>query len=128
MRRFELTDEQYALLEPHLPQNEGAGRRWEEHRRILNGLLWKLSTGTSWRDIPERYGPWETIYGRHVSWRRDGTWARIVHALQVQLDAAGAIDWEQWNVDGTSIRASRAAGGARKKGARTAAANPTIMA
>jgi transposase len=123
LRRFELTDEQYALVETYLPRNEGAGRRWEEHRRILNGLLWKLSTGASWRDIPERYGPWETIYGRHVTWRRDGTWKRILQALQVKLDAAGEIDWEQWNVDGTSIRASRAAGGARKKGAPMAAAN-----
>ena len=128
MRRFELTDEQYALLEPHLPHNEGAGRRFEEHRRILNGLLWKLATGAAWRDIPERYGAWQTIYSRHVTWRRDGTWKRIVQALQVTLDAAGEIDWEQWNIDGTSIRASRAAGGARKKGALIAAANPRTMA
>lgn len=127
MRRFELTDEQYALLEPYLPQSEGPGRPWEEHRRILNGLFWKLSTGASWRDIPERYGPWETIYSRYTAWRSEGRWDQMLQALQAKLDVQGQIDWEQWNMDSTSIRASRAAGGARKKGAKRLALNQTTM-
>jgi transposase len=119
MRRHELSDEQFAQLAPLLPVPGSPGRPWAEHRRILNGLFWKLHTGAQWRDIPERDGPWKTIYDRHVRWRRDGTWDRILQALQVQLDAEGRIDWEQWCSDGTSIRASRAAAGARKKGGAT---------
>ncbi len=58
MRRHELTDEQYVLLEPYLPKpSRAGGHPWAEHRRILNGLFWKLHTGAQWRDIPERYGP-----------------------------------------------------------------------
>ena len=119
MRRHELSDEQFARLAPFLPAPGTPGRPWAAHRRILNGLFWKLHTGAQWRDIPERYGPWKTIYERHVRWRRDGTWARILQALPMQLDADGRIDWEQWCIDGTSIRASRAAAGARKKGGAT---------
>ena len=66
VRRYELNDDQFALLEPHLPTQQGPGRPWEDHRRILNGLFWKLCSGASWRDIPERYGPWQTIYDRYV--------------------------------------------------------------
>ena len=116
MRRYELSDEQYELIEPMLPKAGGKGRPWADHRQVLNGLFWKFSSGASWRDIPERYGPWQTIYERYTAWRADGTWERIVQALQVKLDATGHINWAQWNIDSTLIRASRAAAGARKKG------------
>lgn len=115
MARHELTDAQFALIAPLLPIAPRRGRPWKDHRPVLNGLFWKLNTGVPWRDIPERYGPWQTIYDRFVVWRRDGTWERILAALQVHLDDHGLLDWQQWNVDGTQIRASRAAGGARKK-------------
>lgn len=75
-----------------------------------------MRTGAPWRDIPERYGPWQTLYDRFIFWRRAGTWMRMLHALQVELDANGQLDWEQWNIDGTSIRATRAAAGARRDG------------
>jgi transposase len=113
MRRYELSDDQFALLEPYLPSDGGVGRPWSPHRQILNGLFWKLRSGAPWRDIPERYGPWQTIYDRYVLWRRDGTWDKMMQALQLKLDEQGKIDWEQWNVDSTVIRASRAAAGAR---------------
>lgn len=116
MRRFELTDEQFALLIPLLPPRARVGRPRADDHTVLNGLLWKLATGASWRDIPERYGPWQTLYERFTAWRADGAWDRIVAALQSQLDAAGQIDWSQFNIDGTSIRAGRHAGGAAKKG------------
>lgn len=115
MARHELTDAQFALIEPLLPTAPRRGRPWKDHRVVLNGLFWKLNTGVPWRDIPERYGSWKTIYDRYVFWRRDGTWERIVTALQAQLDQNGHLDWQQWNIDGTQIRASRAAAGARKK-------------
>lgn len=120
MRRHELTDEQFALMEPLLPRAKGAGHPWHPHRPLVNGLFWRLRTGAQWRDIPERYGPWQTIYDRFRRWVRDGTWDRILLALQLKLDEKGEIDWEQWALDGTSIRASRPAAGARKKGGQRA--------
>ena len=62
MRRHELTDEQFTLIEPYLPKGgPKGGHPWADHHRILNGSLWKLHTGAQWRDIPERYGSWKTI-------------------------------------------------------------------
>jgi transposase len=65
LRRHELTDEQFTMLKPYLPPGGTVGHPWDDHRRILNGIFWKLHTGAQWRDIPERYGPWSTIYDRH---------------------------------------------------------------
>ncbi len=117
MRRHELTDEQFEVLEPYLPcSGPKGGHPWAEHRRILNGLFWKLHTGAQWRDIPERYGPWSTIYDRYRRFCQEGRFACMLVALRASLDERGQLDWEQWWVDSTSIRASRAAAGARKKG------------
>jgi transposase len=126
MRRYELTDEQFALLEPFLPtMGPQGGHPWSEHRRILNGLFWKLRSGAPWRDIPRRYGPWSTVYDRYRTWCQDGRFVCMLVALRATLDAQGLLDWQQWWVDGTNIRASRAAAGARKKGGQ-AANQPTM--
>jgi transposase len=117
LRRHELTEGQYQAIQQLLPENGDRGGQWRDHHRILNGLLWRLRTGCPWRDIPDRYGPWSTIYDRFRRWSRDGTLDRILEALQVRLDQAGQIDWELFCIDGTSIRASRAAAGAGKRGA-----------
>ena len=120
MRRYELTDEQFALLEPYLPtMGPQGGHPWSEHRRILNGLFWKLRSGAPWRDIPQRYGPWSTVYDRYRTWCQQGRFACMLVALRATLDHQGLLDWQQWWVDGTNIRASRAAAGARKKGGQT---------
>jgi transposase len=117
MRRHELTDQQFELLEPYLPRTgPKGGHPWAEHRQILNGLFWKLHTGAQWRDIPERYGCWSTIYDRYRRWCQEGRFTCMLVALRASLDQRGQLDWEQWWVDSTSIRASRAAAGARKKG------------
>jgi transposase len=120
MRRYELTDEQFALLEPYLPtMGAQGGHPWSEHRRILNGLFWKLRSGAPRRDIPQRYGPWSTVYDRYRTWCQQGRFACMLVALRATLDHQGLLDWQQWWVDGTNIRASRAAAGARKKGGQT---------
>jgi transposase len=116
MHRHELTDAQYALVEPYMPKTgSDGGHPWAEHRRILNGILWRLHTGAPWRDLPARYGPWQTVYDRYRVFCQDGRFACILVALRASLDAQGLLDWEQWWLDSSSIRASRAAAGARKK-------------
>ena len=91
---------------------------------MLDGVLWVLKTGAQWRDLPDRFGPWKTVYGRFARWRDDGTLDRAVAKLQRDLDRDGLIDWTAFCVDSTTVRASRAAAGARKGGAR-AAEQPT---
>ena len=117
MARYELTDEQYALMAPELPTNDGkTGHPYNPHRPIINGIFWRLHAGAAWPDIPERYGNWKTIYDRYTTWRRNGIWNGILKALQAKLDAQGNIDWEQWSLDGTIVRAHRVAAGAEKNG------------
>jgi transposase len=114
MRRGELTDEQWEKLQPLLPpQKPKRGRPAEDHRRILNGILWILRTGAPWRDLPERYGPHGTVSSRFYRWRVAGIWQRILEALQQQADATGQINWEVHSVDGTVIRAHQHAAGAK---------------
>lgn len=125
MARYEVTDEQWELLEGLFPK-QGRGGQWLDHRTMLNGMLWILRSGAPWRDLPQRYGKWQSVYDRFNRWRRDGTFDRVLKALQIRLDKQGKIDWDLWLVDGTNIRASRAAAGARKVGARKkSAATPT---
>ena len=115
--RGELTDKAWAQLAPLLPRNGRRGQPWADHRRVINGILWKLRTGAPWRDLPERYGPWKTCYDRLVRWRRDGTWDRLLAHAQTQSDAVGELVWEV-SIDSTTIRAHRHAAGARKRPAR----------
>ena len=111
-RRHELTDTEWARLEPLLPPRKpGAPRK--DDRPVVHGILWKLATGAPWRDLPERYGPWQSVYTRFRRWTRAGVWDRIFAAVQRQADAAGAIDWELHFVDGTVIRAHQHAAGAK---------------
>jgi transposase len=114
--RFDLTDAQWAVLEPLLPKPAKAGRppKWNK-RQLIDGIRWRTRTGSPWRDIPPEYGRWQTVYGLFRRWQRDGTWAQILAALQAQADAAGLICWEV-NVDSTVMRAHQHAAGARKKG------------
>jgi transposase len=114
MRRGELTDEQWEKLRPLLPpQKPKIGRPAEDHRRILNGILWILRTGAPWRDLPERYGPHGTVSSRFYRWQQAGIWQSILQALQQQSDADGGIDWEKHSVDSTIIRAHQHAAGAK---------------
>lgn len=118
MRRYELTDEQWTVIEPLLPK-AATGRPLNVPRQMLNAMFWVLRSGAPWRDLPERFGPWQTVYHHFNSWRRRGVFGQILAALQVRLDAEGRIDWDLWCVDGTMVRASRSAAGAGKKGAAT---------
>ena len=119
MARHGLKDEQWVLIEDMFPQNGlGPGRPWQDHRKIVSGMLWVLTAGAPWRDLPAEFGPWQTVYERFNSYRADGTFDRIVERLQVRMDERGLIDWDLFCVDGSSVRANRAASGAEKGGRR----------
>lgn len=118
MRRYELSDDQWDAIAPLLPAAAKTGRPRRDARQTLNGVFWKLCSGAAWRDVPERYGPWRTVNDRFCRYRDDGTLDRILRSLRLRLDASGHIDYSTWMIDGTVIRASRAASGARKKGTR----------
>ena len=85
MRRHELSDEEWAIIQPLLP-NKPRGVPRVDDRRVLNGILWRFRTGAPWRDIPERYGPRTTLYNRFVRWRAAGVWDRILAAVSEAYD------------------------------------------
>ena len=113
VRRHELTDQAWAEIAPLLPATGRPGGQWANHRQVLNGILWKLATGVPWRDLPERYGPWQTCYERFRRWQADGTWQRLLAHAQTRSDAVGEVDWDVV-VDATIVRAHQHAAGARK--------------
>ena len=118
MRRYELSNRLWDRLKrvlPHPTHHGGKGHPCKPHRDLINGILWILHTGAPWRDLPERYGPWQTVYDRFNRWRKDGNWARILDALLLGLDRAGGIDRDLWCVDSTISRAHVSAAGAKKK-------------
>ncbi|KOT99158.1 transposase [Streptomyces rimosus subsp. pseudoverticillatus] len=85
--------------------------------------MFRARTGVPWPDLPERYGPWQTVYERHRRWSADGTWQRTLAELQIEADAGdpdGALARElerEWavNLDSTSCRAHQHAAGARHR-------------
>ncbi|WSU71082.1 IS5 family transposase [Streptomyces sp. NBC_01102] len=116
MRRHELSDAEWEFVRALLPEPL-RGRKRLDDRRILNGIVWKFRTGTAWRDVPERYGPWATLHTRFRRWAADGTFDRMLRTAQAEADAAGDIDWLV-SVDSTIVRAHQHAAGARKGGLR----------
>jgi transposase len=115
MHRFDLQDWQWALIADLFPSNDGKpGEPWKDHRTVMNGMFHVLHTGCPWRDMPDRYGKCKTVYDRFNRYRRDGTFDAILQRLRARLDKLGRIDWDFWCFDGTSVRAARAAAGAKK--------------
>jgi len=114
--RADLTDAQWAVLEPLLPAGRKPGRppKWTK-RQLINGIRWRVRAGAPWRDVPPQYGPWQTVYGLFRRWQRAGTWRQVLTGLQARADAAGLITWDV-SVDSTVARAHQHAAGACKKG------------
>ncbi|WP_376700818.1 IS5 family transposase [Micromonospora echinospora] len=115
-RRFDLTDVQWAVLEPLLPTPKRPGRPslWSR-RQLIDGIRWRIRVGAPWRDVPPQYGSWSAVYALFRRWQRDGTWKQVLTALQAVADAAGRITWDV-SVDSTITRAHQHAAGARKRG------------
>jgi len=103
--RFDLSDEEWGLLEPLMPKARKRARK--DDRKVLNAIFYVLRTGMPWRDLPERYGPYTTAYNRFNRWSRRGIWKRIFDAL-----AAKSRD-SLFLIDSTIVKAHRAASGAK---------------
>ncbi|WP_373565511.1 IS5 family transposase [Actinosynnema pretiosum] len=112
--RADLTDAQWALLQPLLPVGAKPGRppKWSK-RRLIDGIRWRVRVGAPWRDVPPDYGPWQTVYGVFRRWQRAGVWQAILTALQARADAEDVIVWDV-SADSTVARAHQHAAGARK--------------
>ena len=112
--RHDLTDEQWAYLEPLLPdRTPQRGGRWVDHRQIIDGVLWRTRSGCTWRDLPPQYGNWKTVYNRHRRWSGDGTWRMVLDSLRVDCDLVDDAGELMVSVDSTVIRAHHHAAGAR---------------
>ena len=99
-----MTDAQWALIEPLLPSSKGKrSRPFRDHRQVVEGIVHRYRTGCPWRDVPDRFGPWKTLWKRHARFSKDGTWDRILERLLAEADAAGHIDW-RLSLDSTVSR------------------------
>ncbi|MFI0773120.1 IS5 family transposase [Streptomyces sp. NPDC021218] len=116
MGRGDLSDAEWERLRPFLPVSNGRCGRWRDHRQVIDGILHRVRTGVQWRDLPERFGPWKTVYERHRQWSADGTWERLLQQVQAAADAVGDIDWDI-AVDSTIVRAHQHAAGAHRSAA-----------
>ena len=106
-RGEELTDEQWVLLEPLLPElprrDDGRGRPWRSQREVLNGVLWILRSGARWQDWPGSFPPYQTCHRRYQGWVRSGALRDILEVLAEDLRERGQIDFSECYVDGTFI-------------------------
>src|ERR1035437_5863329 len=125
MARTFLTEPMWARLEPLLPREQGGmGRPRLDNRPIVEAILWKHRTGAPWSDLPESFGPWNTVFTRFNRWNRNRVWQRVLEALR------GEADCEWVMVDGTVIRAHQHAAGvkgrptSKRLGARAAVFRP----
>lgn len=119
MHREGLTDQEWQQLAPLLPQRTSRrGRPRRADRLLIEGMLWIARTGAPWRDLPARFGPWQTVYHRFTTWRRAGVWEQALQTLQGLADQRGKLDWSSAAVDGSVVRAHVHAAGARHQPAR----------
>ena len=108
MRRHELTDEQWTTIESHLPgKRSDPGRTAKDNRLFVNAVFWIARTGAPWRDLPERFGPWDTVYKRFSRWCKRGVWGQVLEAI------GGDIELSHLLLDSTIVRAHQHAAGAK---------------
>lgn len=115
MLRHRLTDQQWDLVQDLFSPPARTGRPRRDRREILNAIFWILRTGAPWRDLPEQYGPWATVWDLFDKWNGDGTLDAILSRLRAAGIDAGLIDHELWCIDGTVVRAARCAAGGGKE-------------
>lgn len=113
MSRGDLTEAEWRVLKGLLPVEREAGKRGrgrppEDNRNIINGILWRLRCGTAWRDVPEKYGNWNSIYRRFRRWSASGVWESVAITLAETMAESG-----HYSIDSTSVRAHVSAAGGK---------------
>jgi len=115
---MDLTDEQWDVIKPLIPQPpkrpDGRGRPRRDNREILNGILWIMRTGAPWKDLPERYPPYQTCHRRFQEWVRSGTFEVILRMLVKDMKERGDLDLTECFIDGTFVIAKKGAKGWEK--------------
>ena len=111
LRRYEITDSEWSRVVDLLPPEKTGkrGRPSKDNRTILNGMIWIARSGAPWRDLPERYGPWETVYSRFRKWIEDGIFDNIIRVLSMDADLS------ELSLDGSIVQAHQHSAGAKKR-------------
>ena len=107
MHRHALTDEQWARLQPVLPWRAQGRKSTRGDRLFVDAVVFRAKTGIPWRDLPERFGPWKSVYNRFANWAAKDAWADVFRELRIEVDETASI------VDGTVVRAHQDASGGR---------------
>jgi transposase len=103
----EVSDDEWELIRPHLPPRAKVGRPRADDRRVLNGILYVLTTGCRWMDMPKRYGHYSTAWRRLKRWEREGVWSKIVEALASKGYSMGKLRLDRVSVDSTTVEARK---------------------
>ncbi len=118
---MDLTDEQWRAVETILPKDpvraDKRGRPWSDRRTVFNGVLWILRTGAPWQDLPERYGPHQTVHRRFQSWVRTGVLEQVLLAVAQDLKDRGGLDLSECFIDGTFAPAKKGGAASGKQNA-----------
>ena len=115
LRRYELTDREWETIKDFLPPEKTGkrGRPSKDNRMMLNAMIWLARSGAPWRDLPERYGPWESVYSRFRKWIDDGILDNIFRILSLE----SAL--EELSLDASIVQAHQHSAGAKKGGLQT---------
>ena len=114
MHRHDISDHAWSLLAPLLPGRRGDwGGRAKDNRLFVNAIFWILRTGAPWRDLPERYGSWQTVYSRFRKWIEDGTLDNIFRVLSLEAELT------ELSMDASIVKAHQHSAGAKKGGLQT---------
>jgi transposase len=98
-----VSDEVWAAIGPLFPAWKGNGRPVADRRLVVEGTAWKFRTGAPWRDLPERFGNWNTVFKNFDRWAKDGTWSKVLEHVQTRAEALGDLDWIA-SIDSTIVR------------------------
>ena len=112
---YDVTDKQWERIQPLLPPEYTGkkGRPRKDNRKMLNGMLWMNHSGAQWRQLPERYGPWQSVYARFAKWRDDGVLETVFSELSQDVEAEDA---ENLSIDSTCVKVHESSNGGGKNG------------
>ncbi len=105
--RVQLNERQWKKIRLFLRDDRGAGRPGVNDRRFIEAVLWLRRTGVPWRDLPDAFGPWQTVFSRFDRWSKAGKWQRLLEALKSDTD----VEWQ--SLDSTINRVHQHASGAK---------------